>query len=144
MTRRYCAWSTCVRLETDPGLSAAFPRAQGAEIELRLDDGSAIVERLDDVVAATPDEVRERFRAAAAVVLGSARAAEIEDRIDDLETSDDVGALLRLAAAEAPPGRTRRADPEGRTSGLPAEPAARRLGDCEMTTRPCPMGVPLC
>ena len=89
-----------VRLETDPGLSAAFPRAQGAEIELRLEDGSAIVERLADVIAATPDEVRERFRAAAAVVLGSARAAEIEDRIDGLETSDDVGALLRLAAAD--------------------------------------------
>ena len=89
-----------VRLEIDPGLSAAFPRAQGAEIELRLGDGSTIVERLADVIAATPDEVRQRFRAAGAAVLGSARAAEMEQRIDDLETSDDVGALLRLAAAD--------------------------------------------
>ena len=93
-----------VRLETDPGLSAAFPRAQGAEIELRLEDGSAIVERLSDVVAASPDEVRQRFRAAAGIVLGSARATEIEDRIDDMESSDDVGALLRLAAADSASG----------------------------------------
>ena len=93
-----------VRLEIDSGLSAAFPHAQGAEIELRLEDGSAIVERLADVIAATPDEVRERFRAAAGAVLGSARAAEIEDRIDGLETSDDVGALLRLAAADGTAG----------------------------------------
>jgi 2-methylcitrate dehydratase PrpD len=89
-----------VRLETDAGLSAAFPRAQGAEIELRLADGSAIVEHLADVVAATPDEVRERFRAAGAAVLGRARTAGLEDRIDAMETSDDVGALLRLAAAD--------------------------------------------
>jgi 2-methylcitrate dehydratase PrpD len=94
-----------VRLETDAGLSAEFPRAQGAEIELRLEDGSATVERLSDVVAATPDEVRDRFRAAVTAVLGSARAAAIENRIDDLETSDDVGALLRLAAADDAAGR---------------------------------------
>jgi 2-methylcitrate dehydratase PrpD len=94
-----------VRLETDPGLSAAFPCAQGAEIELRLEDGSSIVERLSDVVAATPEQVRDRFRAAATVVLGRARAAEIEERIDELERSDDVGILLELAAADAAAGR---------------------------------------
>jgi 2-methylcitrate dehydratase PrpD len=94
-----------IRLETDPGLSAAFPRAQGAEIELRLEDGSAIVERLADVVAATADEVRERFRAAGAAILGSARTAEIEDRIDELERNDDVGILLELAAADDTAGR---------------------------------------
>jgi hypothetical protein len=56
--------------------------------------------RLSDVIAATPDEVRDRFRAAATVVLGRASAAEIEDRIDELEWNDDVGGLLRLAAAD--------------------------------------------
>ncbi len=94
-----------VRLETDPGLSAAFPRAQGAEIELRLRDGSAIVERLPDVIPASPDQVRARFRAAASAVFGRARADKIEDRIDDLERSDDVGELLELAATDDDAGR---------------------------------------
>jgi 2-methylcitrate dehydratase PrpD len=89
-----------IRLETDPDLSAAFPGAQGAELELRLEDGTTIVERLADVVAATPAEVRERFQAAAAAVLGRPRAAALEHLIDGIESSDDVGTLLRLAAPD--------------------------------------------
>jgi 2-methylcitrate dehydratase PrpD len=85
-------------LESDPALSAAFPGAQGAEVEARLADGTRIVERLDDVVAASEPEVRTRFRAAAGAVLGDSRAAAIERFVDDLAAERDAGALAALCA----------------------------------------------
>jgi 2-methylcitrate dehydratase PrpD len=85
-------------LASDPALSAAFPGAQGAEVEVRLADGTRIVERLPDVVAASEPEVRARFRAAAGAVLGDARAAAIERFIDDIAAERDAGALAALCA----------------------------------------------
>ena len=87
-----------VTLESDPQLSAAFPRAQGARIVLRLDDGGTITEQLDDVVAATGTEVRARFREAAAAVLGAARVQTIEGFVDGMESQDDAGVLAALCA----------------------------------------------
>jgi 2-methylcitrate dehydratase PrpD len=88
-------------LESDPALSATFPGAQGAEVEVRLADGTRVVERLPDVVAASEPEVRARFRAAAIAVLGEARAAAIERFIDDLAAKRDAGALAALCTSAA-------------------------------------------
>lgn len=88
-------------LKSDPGYTAAFPKAQGARVTLTLADGRNVVGALDDVVFATPELVRTRFRAASAAVLGEARAAEIEAFVDGLEGGSDAGRLAALCALTA-------------------------------------------
>jgi 2-methylcitrate dehydratase PrpD len=81
------------RLETDSDFTAAYPRAQGTEVIVSLLTGKAVRRRLDDVVPATPDEIRERFRSACS----NSRA--IEKLIDKLEEQEDVGILGELLGA---------------------------------------------
>ena len=85
-------------LEADPGFTAAFPAAQGASIEIELADGRVLRQRIADVIPATPEQVRSRFRAAAGAALGEDRAAAIERFTDRLEEADDVGRLPALTA----------------------------------------------
>ena len=79
------------KLETDSRFTAAYPGTQGAEVVVQLSDGQALREHRNDVVPATPAEVRARFRAAA----GSA-ASMIEDRVEALELQDDLAELCSL------------------------------------------------
>jgi 2-methylcitrate dehydratase PrpD len=90
-------------LVADPTYTAAFPAQQGARITLTLDDGVTLASALDDVVAAGEAAIRERFRAAAATVLGPERAHSIEAMVDRLESEPDAGALARLCALPAIP-----------------------------------------
>ncbi|HEY8015350.1 MAG TPA: MmgE/PrpD family protein, partial [Dongiaceae bacterium] len=85
-------------LEADPGFTAAFPAAQGASVEIELADGRVLSQRIADVIPATPEQVRSRFRTAAGAVLGEDRAAAIERFTDRLEAADDVGRLPALTA----------------------------------------------
>jgi len=85
-------------LEADPGFTAAFPAAQGASVEIELGDGRVLSQRIADVIPATPEQVRSRFRAAAGAALGEDKAAAIERFTDRLEEADDVGLLPALTA----------------------------------------------
>jgi 2-methylcitrate dehydratase PrpD len=85
-------------LTIDPAFEAAFPGRQGAEVAVRLKDGTCRRRRRDDVGACPPDGVRERFRAAASAVLGAGRAAEIAGFVDALERAPDARELARLVA----------------------------------------------
>jgi 2-methylcitrate dehydratase PrpD len=85
-------------LQGDPRYTAAFPAAQGARVTVTLDDGATIAKALDDVVFATPELVRERFRQACGEALGPARAAEIEAFIGEIEGQSDAGRLASLCA----------------------------------------------
>ena len=89
------------RLEEDEAFTQRFPAAQGAEVRVSLADGSLVMDRLDDVVPATTSEIRARFRAAAATVVGSARAAEIEAFVDGLEEEPDAGRVAALCGTAA-------------------------------------------
>lgn len=86
-----------------------FPIRQGAEVTITLADGAELVHTEADVTAATPDEVRDRFLAAASDAVGSRRADEIALRIADLEAEDDVGELMCLTAAEIAPAMASKA-----------------------------------
>jgi len=86
-------------LQVDDEMTAAYPGKQGGDVEVRDADGAVHRVRLDDVVNATEDEVRARFRAAATAVCGAQRAGIIESAIDGLERSDDVGQFVRLLQA---------------------------------------------
>ncbi|MBR0906409.1 MmgE/PrpD family protein [Bradyrhizobium liaoningense] len=90
-------------LKADAGFTAAFPAKQGADVTVHLRDGRTIRHALPDVIAATPAEVRMRFRAAAHGVLGEDHAHRLEQLIENCErlgNAGDIVAQCRLDAAE--------------------------------------------
>jgi len=86
-------------LQCDATFTAAFPAQQGAEVVIGLRSGNAIRHRLDDVVAATPQEIRARFRRAAAEAVGDGGAMRLEALVDDCASLADsrvIAAQCRL------------------------------------------------
>lgn len=84
---------TVTELKADAGFTAAFPGKQGAEVAAQLRDGRTIRHALPDVIAATPSDIRVRFRAAASRVLGEDRAHRLEQLIDNCERLDNAGVI---------------------------------------------------
>lgn len=80
-------------LKADASFTAAFPNKQGAEVTVHLRGGRMIRHTLPDVIAATPADIRARFRAAAAKILGEDRAHRLEQLIDDCEQLGSAGAI---------------------------------------------------
>jgi hypothetical protein len=80
------------RVEIDPAFSAAYPGTQGSEVIVKSQQGIARC-RLDDVIPATPEQIRTRFRSACGT-----KARAIEEMIDTLEQQEDVGILGGLTA----------------------------------------------
>ncbi|WP_375158861.1 MmgE/PrpD family protein [Bradyrhizobium sp. RDT46] len=90
-------------LERDPGFTAAFPGKQGADVTVHLRSGRTIRHALPDVIAATPSDIRARFRAAASRILGDDHAHRLEQLIESSErlgNAGDIAAQCRLDAAE--------------------------------------------
>jgi 2-methylcitrate dehydratase PrpD len=76
-------------LQSEPGLTAAFPTNQGAEVFVGLRNGKTVHHRLDNVIAATPEEIRTRFRQAASDVIGGRRALHLEELVDNCTSLPD-------------------------------------------------------
>jgi 2-methylcitrate dehydratase PrpD len=89
-----------IDLKSDADLTAAFPDAQGAEIVVRLHGGATLQQRLDVVVAATPQEIRARFHRAAAATMGLNRADELEGLVDICESLSDGSAIAACCRLE--------------------------------------------
>jgi 2-methylcitrate dehydratase PrpD len=90
-------------LRSEPDLTEAFPTNQGAEIFIGLRNGRTIHQRLDNVIAATPEEIRARFRQAASDVIGDRRARHLEELVDNCTSLPDsrvIAAHCRLEPAE--------------------------------------------
>jgi 2-methylcitrate dehydratase PrpD len=87
-----------VNVEVDPALTAAFPGKQGAEVSVTLKGGKVLSRRLTDVIPADLDLIRRRFTDAASETVGADAARRLEAAVDGLDTSTDVGSLMRLAA----------------------------------------------
>jgi 2-methylcitrate dehydratase PrpD len=80
------------KIETDDAFTGAYPGAQGSEVIVNL-GGRTARSRMDDVIPATPEQIRARFRSACT----SWRA--IEEIIEELEVQEDVGILSGGLAA---------------------------------------------
>jgi len=91
------ALASKVNVEADPTFTAAFPGKQGAEVEIKLQNGKSYSHKLPDVVPASLDLVRHRFCDSAAKAVGEAKAKSLESAIDELEKSNDVGAIMKFA-----------------------------------------------
>lgn len=94
------------RMRHEPWEGSGFPARFPAAMEVVTTDGRTLTAAVDEVRggAARPlsaDDVRAKFRANAAPLLGARRAEELVGRIDALEsgTARAVGALLRPDAA---------------------------------------------
>jgi 2-methylcitrate dehydratase PrpD len=90
-------------LEADAAFTAAFPGQQGAEVTVHLRGGRTIRHALPDVIAATPADIRARFRSSATHVLGEDRGCLLKQLIDDCERLDnagDIAAQCRLDVSE--------------------------------------------
>jgi 2-methylcitrate dehydratase PrpD len=81
------------QLAVDTAFTAAYPGAQGTEVIVKLRDGRVVSKRLDDVIAATPEQIRARFRAAC----GNWRA--IEEMVERIEEQDDMSVFSGGLAA---------------------------------------------
>jgi 2-methylcitrate dehydratase PrpD len=81
------------KLETDAAFTAAYPGAQGSEVTVALRDGQSLRYRMDDVIPATPDQIRARFRSACA------NWRDIEKMIEELERQEDMSILSGGLAA---------------------------------------------
>ncbi|UZE49270.1 MmgE/PrpD family protein [Rhodopseudomonas sp. P2A-2r] len=99
--------ASMIRLKSDREFTAAFPAAQGAEVEVSLAVGARISRRISDVIAATEGEVRARLRDSAGAVLGVNRADAIEEAIDRIERSSNAGRIAGLCALTVRGGRSR-------------------------------------
>jgi 2-methylcitrate dehydratase PrpD len=88
-------------LERDDGFTAAFPARQGAEVRVRLADGTLVVRRIDDVIAATEAEIRARFLTAAAEVVGASRADQIQDLVERCEKIADAATIVALCRTDS-------------------------------------------
>ena len=88
-----------VTVDADTDFTAAFPAKQGAEVNITLQKGTTLSRRLADVVPAHRALIRRRFRTAATAVLGAERANALEQAVDSLSDSSDVGNIMRLAGA---------------------------------------------
>ncbi len=109
-----------IDLNGDAGFTAAFPAAQGAEITVRLRSGASIKRRLDDVIAATPEQIRARFRDAATAVIDAQQAKELEELVDDCASLADasrIAAHCRLRPSNVSELKMR-ADTTAATRGL--------------------------
>ncbi|MCA6119295.1 MmgE/PrpD family protein [Bradyrhizobium sp. WSM 1738] len=91
-------------LQNDDGFSAAFPARQGAEVTVHLRDGKTIRHSLPDVVPATPEQIRSRFRIAAGRVIGEDRTRRLEQTIDGCEQLADAS-LIAASCRLAPQGQ---------------------------------------
>ena len=79
------------KLEEDPDFTQAYPGVQGSEVIVTLRNGKVLRKKMSDLVPATPDQIRERFRSAA-----GAAAKPIEEIVEKLESLDDAGSLLSV------------------------------------------------
>ncbi|MDD9207418.1 MmgE/PrpD family protein, partial [Georgenia sp. 10Sc9-8] len=95
-----------VSLSVDPELDAAFPARRGARVRLHLADGRVVertarTRRGDPEAPVSDEELRKKFEAHVAPVLGEAGCAELADRLWVLDRSSDVSELLGTAEVTA-------------------------------------------
>lgn len=90
-------------ISVSDALNGAFPARQGAQLRIETTGGQVIDEGLDDVRAASPALVRERFSAAAAARLGEAKAAALNGMIDEMMAGrNDAASLAELGRLTTP------------------------------------------
>lgn len=77
---------SAISLKADDEFTADYPAMQGAEVVLTLRNGKTARRRMRDVAPASPEEIRERFRAAG----GSDAAVEFIERLEEQQDAANL------------------------------------------------------
>ncbi len=87
-----------VTLEVDPEIEAEYQRThpRGAKVTVRLRDGRELHEQVDALPEMTPQEVDDKFRDLATVVLDEPRAEALLDRVHHMDEVRDVATLAPM------------------------------------------------
>ena len=85
-------------LQVDDSMTQAYPAQQGGEVEVTDAGGDSQRIRLDNVVNATDQEVRERFQREVTAAYGDARAGRLEHSIQNIEQARHAGELAEQFA----------------------------------------------
>ena len=85
-----------VRVRHDPTLDAAYPARWPHRIIVSMESGERVTLESDQPPAADRAQIRAKFRALAAPVLGIVNADAVIGVVDDLERLTDVQPLVRL------------------------------------------------
>jgi len=80
------------KLEEDADFTRAYPGAQGSEVIVTLRGGKVLSRRLRDLVPATPEQIRARFRWVAGA--GAEPIEAMVEALDQLEDAGLIGGLL--------------------------------------------------
>ena len=91
--------ASATTIDADPQLTANYPKMQGAEVIVTMRNGETRRHSLCDLIPATSEQIRTRFRAAAEKSIGPKATAAIEEQIDSLENQKNVGATARLLSS---------------------------------------------
>ena len=85
-----------VHVRHDPALDAAYPARWPHRIIVSMRSGERVMLESDQPPAADGTQIRAKFRALAAPILGTANADAVIGVVNDLERLHDVQPLLRL------------------------------------------------
>jgi 2-methylcitrate dehydratase PrpD len=85
-----------IMVEADEALTAAFPKRQGASVEVHLAGGGVLSHSLPNVLAADEHQVRSRFRAAAAASVGAETAERLESAVYRSAHEVSVASVMAL------------------------------------------------
>ena len=84
-----------VRVRHDPALDAAYPARWTHRVTVTLRNGDRIELVSEHPPAADREQIRAKFLALAAPVLGAANAGALVALVDDLESLADIQPLVR-------------------------------------------------
>ena len=95
------------RIEWEPLQNAHFPSRFEAELTAELDDGRVLTVRVDDVYGnasrpASEADIRQKFRANAALALDDAAIASLEQSVADLDTAASLAAISAALRVRRP------------------------------------------
>ena len=95
------------RIEWEPLQNARFPSRFEAELTAELDDGRVLTMRVDDVYGnasrpASEADIRQKFRANAALALDDAAIASLEQSVADLDTAASLAAISAALRVRRP------------------------------------------
>lgn len=91
-------------------VDASLPRGVSCRLTMTMNDGRSFVSQVDYPKGSIQNpmsdaELRSKFDSLAAPVIGESQAAQLAERVGEIESVTDVGKLMRLAAK---PGRAAR------------------------------------
>jgi 2-methylcitrate dehydratase PrpD len=90
-----------VRISVTDGYNAAYPKRQGADVTVRMDDGRVLAGRVEEVPSFDADGIVARYRRVAGAVTNATQARALERASLGASKVDDMSNLVAQLAVQA-------------------------------------------